>query len=145
MSQVLVVPASLAKRLAAALYDGLLIVALWFVLGFAALIVTGGEAVPRGNPLFSFVIYAATAAFFIGFWSKGGQTLGMRAWRLQLRREDGAPLTPTIAALRLLCAIPSWMLLGLGMWNILVDSRRRSWHDRLTRTEMVYIPAPPRA
>jgi uncharacterized RDD family membrane protein YckC len=144
MSQVLVLPASLPKRLAAALYDALLILALWFVLGFAALIVTGGEAVPRGNLVFSSLIYAVTAAFFIGFWSKGGQTLGMRAWRLQLRREDGGPLTPAVAALRLVCAIPSWLLLGLGMWNILVDSRRRSWHDRLSRTEVVYIPAPPK-
>ncbi len=40
--------------------------------------------------------------FFAYFWVHGGQTLGMRAWRFRLLRDDGEPLTTADAGRRLL-------------------------------------------
>lgn len=139
----LVRPAPLLRRLAAALYDSLLVIALWFLLGFVALIFTGGEAVPARHPVFLVVIWGTTALFFIVFWTRGGQTLGMRAWRLQVRRADGGGhMTTGWAVLRLIWAVPSWLLGGIGLWLMLFDSQRRTLHDRLSGTEVILIPPP---
>ena len=97
MNAQLIRPAPLMRRLGAALYDSLLIIALWFFVGFAALPFTGGQAVSVANPWFATAVYGLSALFFVFFWTRGGQTLGMRAWRLQLRRSGGGRLSPTRA------------------------------------------------
>ncbi len=89
------------RRLAAAVYDGMLVIALWFLVGFIALLFTGGDAVPMHDPVFTVILYTLTGVFFIVFWTHGGQTLGMRAWRLQVRRPDGGPVDMRHAVLRL--------------------------------------------
>lgn len=140
MKGALIRPAPLGRRLAAALYDLLLVLALWFAVGFAALPFTGGEAVATGHPGFALLLYLLTALFYLGFWTHGGQTLGMRAWRLQLRREGGGPVDLPRALLRLLLALPSWGLAGLGLLAMYADDRRRALHDRYSGTEMVLVP-----
>lgn len=142
MSGALIRPAPLGRRLAAFVYDGLLVMALWFLVGFIALAFTAGEAVPVGHPLFSTILFGLTALFFIVFWTHGGQTLGMRAWRLQVRRVDGKPLNSTQAFWRLLLAIPSWLFAGLGVLAMLFDDERRALQDRLSATEVILIPPP---
>lgn len=135
-------PAPFIRLLAAALYDTLLVIALWFLIGFASLPFTHGEAIPARHLGFSALLFGATAAFFLYFWTHGGQTLGMRAWRLQLRREDGGPVNTTRAALRLALAVPSWCICGLGVFAMFLDARRRTLHDRLSGTEVILAPAP---
>lgn len=128
--------------MAAAVYDGLLVIALWFLVGFVALFFTGGDAVPTASPVFSVILYTLTGLFFVVFWTHGGQTLGMRAWRLQVRRPDGAPVDTRRALLRLLLAVPSWLFLGLGIFAMFFDDRRRTLHDRFSDTEVILAPAP---
>jgi uncharacterized RDD family membrane protein YckC len=75
------------------------------------------------------------AFFFIWFWSKSGQTLGMKAWRLKVQNQDGSLITKTTALKRLL---PT--LLGLGNFTLLVDRKDKlSLQDRLTDTEVVLL------
>lgn len=143
MSKGLIRPAPLGRRLAAVIYDSLLVIALWFLAGFAALPFTGGQAVSQGHPVFMLLLYGILAAFFIWFWTRGGQTLGMRAWRLQIRRADtGQGISLTQAGLRLLLAVPSWGFFGLGVLAMLVDPQRRTLHDRLSGTEIILLPPP---
>ena len=78
-------------------------------------------------------------AFHIGFWKHGGQTLGMRAWKIKGLREDGAPLSVRDAAVRYLAAILSALPLGLGYLWSLFDPHRRAWHDRLSHTMLVVL------
>ena len=42
-----------------------------------------------GNPFFRTWLLLVCFFFYGGFWVHGGQTLGMRAWRIQVRRYDG--------------------------------------------------------
>jgi len=73
--------------------------------------------------------------FFIYFWSKKGQTLGMRAWRLRVQNLDGSLLTTATAIKRLL---PT--LLGLGSALVLLDRKNKlSLQDRVTKTEVVVL------
>ncbi len=132
--------AGLLRRLAAILYDGLLLLAVLFIAGALALSFTGGEAVKAGNPLFTTYLFFVSFFFFAWFWTHGGQTLGMRAWRLRVQQRNGDPITLWQALLRFLVAIPSWLLLGLGFLWSLLDKEKMTWHDRYSMTVMVVLP-----
>jgi len=73
--------------------------------------------------------------FFVYFWAKSGQTLGMRAWRLRVQNQDGSLISIKTGLKRIL---PT--LLGLGNLMVLVDRKNKlSLQDRLTKTEVVCI------
>lgn len=73
--------------------------------------------------------------FFVYFWEKSGQTLGMKAWRLRLQNQDGTRITTTTGIKRLL---PT--LLGLGNIIVIFDRKNKlSLQDRLTKTEVVVL------
>ncbi|MCH9829149.1 MAG: RDD family protein [Gammaproteobacteria bacterium] len=138
----LILPAPLWRRLTSALYDGLLLLSIWMVL--MLFLVIGGSYVGAPAPphVVRAVLVTAGLIFFVRSWTHGGQTLGMRAWRLVVRRSDGTPLSLTRATLRYLLAWVSWLAFGLGVLWCLVDAQRRSWHDVLTGTEVVVLPKP---
>jgi uncharacterized RDD family membrane protein YckC len=138
-------PAGLARRLGALLYDALLLAALWMATTALFLPFTGGEALdPVRTPRLELLYRAALIAVLVGFyglsWTTRGQTLGMAAWRLRVEREDGARLTWPDVLRRLALAALSWLALGLGWLAALADPRRRTWHDRLSRTRVVLLP-----
>ncbi len=73
--------------------------------------------------------------FFVYFWAKSGQTLGMKAWRLRLQNTDGSLISKTTGVKRLL---PT--LLGLGNVLVIFDRKnKQSLQDRLTNTEVVVL------
>jgi len=129
------------RRLAAICYDGLLLLAVLMVATSLIIMPLGLEAGDTSvgrNPLFQIVIFGIIPPFFFSwFWVKGGQTLGMRAWRLQAIRTDGQPLTWRDALLRYFSSLLSWAIAGLGFLWILVDSDKLAWHDRLSKTRLV--------
>lgn len=137
----LILPAPLWRRLAAAFYDSLLLIAIWMAL---TLLMTVGASYVSGAPappsLLRSVLLTAALLYFVRSWTRGGQTLGMKTWQLQLRRSQESPLTLTRASLRFALAWISWGALGLGVLWCLVDPRRRAWHDILTDTEVVVLP-----
>jgi uncharacterized RDD family membrane protein YckC len=131
------------RRLAAMLYDTLLILALLFLVTIPFIAVRGGEPVETGeNALYRAVLALAVYAFFVGFWTWRGRTLGMQSWGLQLETMDGAKPGFTQATVRFLAALLSWTPLGLGFLWQLVDKDRLAWHDRLSGTRLVHYPKP---
>ncbi|MEO8464251.1 MAG: RDD family protein [Gammaproteobacteria bacterium] len=132
-------PASLFKRCAALSYDLLLLVGLLACFTLLAVLMHG-EAIASGNPWFQFALLAIVTVFFCGFWVHGGQTLGMRAWRIRVVSQDGAPLSWPRAVLRLAAGLLALLPLGLGLWWGFFDAQRRGWHDRLTSTRVVRVP-----
>ncbi len=128
------------RRMAALLYDALLLAALLFVAAALATFVIQlgmGRDLDPTNLFYRLYLLAVSFGFFAWFWTRGGQTLGMRAWRLMVLRNDGQPLTLRDALLRYLAAILSWSALGLGFLWVLVDGENRAWHDRLSGTRLV--------
>jgi uncharacterized RDD family membrane protein YckC len=133
-------PAGLFRRLGALFYDWLAIIAIWFLQTALLLPFTHGEALPDHGVVhwaYLSLLYLSALGFFLFFWRKNGQTLGMRAWQLRLVDEQGA--TPTLPALfrRAVWAIPSWGLAGLGVLWLYFDPAHRAWHDRLSHTCVV--------
>ena len=138
----IVLPAPLWRRLAAAAYDALLLAAIWMALATADLFLRGAAGLPYNVHVFRAELLLAALLFFGGSWTHGGQTLGMRAWRLQLRRIDGQPVNWPTALARYAFAWLAWLPLGLGVLWCVIDSRKRAWHDTLSGTEVVLLPKP---
>jgi uncharacterized RDD family membrane protein YckC len=138
-------PAGLFRRLAALLYDSLLLLALWFIATALLLPLTGGEAVSAHNPLLPAYLLFIAFFFYGWFWMHGGQTLGMRSWRLQLRSLRAGPLSWWQVLLRFLVAIPSGTLFGAGYLWMLFDRRKLTWHDRYSETTVVQLDRNPDA
>jgi uncharacterized RDD family membrane protein YckC len=156
-------PCPLWRRLLALLYDLLVVLALVLAVGYASQRATGGRLFDAGNhpawwyqPLQGLVV----AAYFLFSWLRGGQTLGMRAWRLRLAGRDGARLRWPQALRRLLAAALPLLLLALGgpygaraaLWAVaaawtawfavaLFDPRRRALHDLAGGTVLLRLGA----
>jgi uncharacterized RDD family membrane protein YckC len=132
--------AGLLRRVAAAIYDTLLVTAVLMLVTLVLLALRGGEPISPGNLLYQIVLVGTTAGFFIGFWVHGGQTLGMRAWRLRVEQRSGESMTWKISALRFVAAILSMAPLGLGLFWLILDPEGLSWHDRIAGTRVVAVP-----
>lgn len=79
--------------------------------------------------------WAWVGYFFVFFWAKSGQTLGMKAWRLRLQNQDGSLISKNTGVKRL---APT--LLGLGNLTVIFDRKNKlSLQDRLTKTEVVVL------
>ena len=72
-----------------------------------------------------------------GFWVRGGQTLGMRAWRIRVVRADGGALTWRQSVARFAAGVVAAAPAGLGLWWSFLDADKRGWHDRWTGTRVV--------
>ncbi len=141
-------PAGLIRRLAALLYDALLLGALLFLFTLALLVARGGRAIPPGTAWYDASLVLVVVLFFCGFWTHGGQTLGMRAWQIRLVSSAGGTVTLPAALLRVGAAVLAALPLGLGFLASLWDPQRRCWHDRWSRTRVVRrhrLSAPERA
>ena len=131
----------LVIRLLAMIYDGLLLFAVLMMATLPYILIIGG-------PPQSFVarlglqLYLLTiiVSFFIWFWTHGGQTLGMRSWRLKLVAGNGGAINWSMALKRLVAALLSLLAAGLGYFWILIDPQKRAWHDILSNTQLIRLP-----
>jgi len=138
----LVLPAPLWRRLAAAAYDALLIAALWMAVATVDTIVREVAGLPPQVRVLQAALLLSTMLFFGWFWTHGGQTVGMRAWRLQVRRADGRPVGWVNAVARFGFAWLAWLPCAAGVLWSAIDRDRRAWHDRWSGTEVVLLPRP---
>jgi len=141
-------PVGFLRRMAAILYDSLLLTGLLFLAMFLVVVPLGlmqgleqmNTAGLRQNPFYLLYLCSVPLLFFVGFWTCGSnQTLGMRAWHIRLVCPDGTPPDLRLALLRWLAAILSWLPLGLGFIWSLIDAEQLTWHDRLSGTRLVLI------
>jgi uncharacterized RDD family membrane protein YckC len=74
-------------------------------------------------------------AFFLGFWKKGGQTIGMRAWRLRLYSLNEQPVTWKRLAIRLICSLG-----GIGTLAVVLDRKNKlALQDRASNIEILQL------
>jgi uncharacterized RDD family membrane protein YckC len=131
----------LLRRLAALAYDCVLLLGLIAAYGFVIVYLRGGDPVAPSTPWFSAGLVTLAGLFFCWFWTHGGQTLGMLAWRIRLVTTNGGAIGWRRAVARYCAAWLSLLPAGLGFFWALWDPERATWHDRLTDTRMRREPA----
>lgn len=142
--------AGLLRRLAALLYDSFLIGAIWMLLGFLLQLVVGPDTSSLVNgqvqtdPTLDLILFSAMVisctGFYVLFWCRSGQTLGMLAWRIKVQNQDGNLISINQALLRFLLAWPAFFLAGLGYLWLLVDKNHEALHDKFSKTRVVLLP-----
>ncbi|MCA8338952.1 RDD family protein [Burkholderia multivorans] len=153
---------SVRRRLAAMLYEAVLLFGVVFFAGLAF-----GLATQQRNGLVHHNLLAAwialvVGAYFVWFWTQGGQTLPMKTWRLRLEAANGRPLSAGHAIVRYalgwlwflpplalhpllglsvpvtLALAAAWIVVWAGAARLHAD--RQFPHDRLARTRIVAMP-----
>lgn len=124
----------------AVVYDSFLLLAVLFFATALALPANAGAAFEQGNALYSAYLLLASYAYFTWQWKKGGQTLGMRAWRICLTTATGEAPTWRRLTLRFALACLSLAAFGAGFVWALFDPDRLAFHDRFSDTMLVLGP-----
>jgi uncharacterized RDD family membrane protein YckC len=110
------------------------------IIGEARLRQLSDARVLDGDPLLSTLLVLVLFGFFATFWTRAGQTLGMQVWGIRVQNSDGSAISLWQALLRFMVAMASWLCLGLGFAWVLVDRRKRSWHDIYSASQIVRLP-----
>ena len=124
-------------RLGAIFYDSMLLLALLFLASVPPTLLHGGAM--EGQWWYRLYLLLIAYLFFAGFWHHGGQTLGMRAWRIRLVDGQGSSPGWGACTIRFALALLGWLPLGLGYWWALWDRDSLSWHDRGSATRLVRV------
>ncbi|WP_129673994.1 RDD family protein [Candidatus Chloroploca sp. Khr17] len=149
--------AGFASRLVAMVVDLLIVSITWIFWGFALTFLSQTSGI---NGLLAFVnsffnwiipyqnllsilleistLLLIAQLYFTFFYGFGGATIGKYLMGLQVVRRNGQPLSLARAALRTLAYLVSTPLIYAGFINILIDDRRRGWHDLLAGTVVVH-------
>ncbi|WP_078059585.1 RDD family protein [Xanthomonas massiliensis] len=142
--------ALVGRRLLALAYDlwPALALCLALSLGFTLAYLGAGHGARENIPPFSawqwalwLACWGVVGLYATWSWGHGGQTLGMRPWRLRLVAPDGT--APSRLALWRRYAMGTLSLLagGAGFWWAWLDPQRLAWHDRFSRTRLRLEPA----
>ncbi|HRH88406.1 MAG TPA: RDD family protein [Rubrivivax sp.] len=157
---------SLRRRLAAFVYEGVLLFGVLMIAALAYGLVTQQRHALVGMHGLQGFLFAVLGSYFGWFWSHGGQTVAMKTWHIRLQSKDGGPVPMARALLRYLC---SWLwFLPALLWSFLagvqsggavalaltigvlayalssrLNSQRQYWHDLLSGTRLVQCRPPP--
>ncbi len=157
----------LARRLAAFVYEGVLLFGVVMIAGYLYSSLTQQRHALQGQVGLKVFLFVVLASYFVWFWSHGGQTVAMRAWHVRLITRCGLPVGKGRAALRYLASwiwfLPAlasaWLgglhsatqifaLIAVGVLAYALLARlhpqHQFWHDALCGTRLVTWRPPPR-
>jgi uncharacterized RDD family membrane protein YckC len=154
--------ASLVKRMAAWVYEGLLLFAVCALTGLAFSIATNSTNALTHHIALGIVLFVVMGIYFSWFWSKG-QTLAMKTWRIKITNMAGEPISIRLAAMRyvlswlwfappllalvfipltkqsLSAALVGWVVLYVLLaW---IHPSKQFLHDRLAGTRLINVLA----
>lgn len=141
--------AALWRRLAAMVYDSIVVIAIWIIVGFIVLSAFGidqAQIVENDRvvmdpyyrlTLFSSMLLSAYL-FFAWFWTHSGQTLGMQAWKIRVQNPDGSAVSYKQSLIRCVIAPFSFLLLGMGYFYMFFNPEKLTLHDRLSNSIVVF-------
>lgn len=151
---------ALGRRLAAFLYEGVLLFGVMFISGWLYSTLTQlKDPDHQGTLGLQLFLLLVLAVYFCWFWTHGGQTVAMKAWHIRLVDRAGQPVTPGRALARFALAwlwfVPALltaklaglhggalfglMLVGVGAYAALarLHPDRQFWHDAVCGTRLV--------
>mgnify|MGYP001765789560 CR=1 FL=1 len=133
--------ATLKRRFASLLYEGLVIFSILLIGFLLPQIVLSGFGFNASARLMWVHIFVLLMIYFIWCWLNGGQTLPMKTWKLRVIDNNGGPIRPAQALLRYLAAWPS-IISGVGLLWALADPQKQFLHDRIAGTRIIAYDKP---
>jgi uncharacterized RDD family membrane protein YckC len=121
------------RRLAAMLYEGVLLFGIVFFAGYLFSALTQQRNGLTHHNLLAGWIGFVVGLYFVWFWTHGGQTLPMKTWRLRLVAANGTP----VSAVRALVIAAVWFVLWAATGRF--GASRQFLHDRLAGTRIVEV------
>ncbi|HET8708440.1 MAG TPA: RDD family protein [Pseudomonadales bacterium] len=140
--------AGLGRRLAALVYDGLLLAAVYMVIGaiwvaiFQALLGHQPESgLPRQLTLFPLLVLV-TYGYYGWCWKRTGQTLGMKTWGIRVETIDLPPqmLDWGRTLRRMVAGALNWLIFGTGYLLLYFNDEKLTLVDQLSSTRVVLVP-----
>ena len=150
----------LARRLAAFIYEGVLLFGVVMIAGLVYSGLTQQRHALQGRVGLMLFLFMVLGLYFSWFWSRGGQTVAMKAWHIRLLSADGRPVSQARAAARYVLSwlwflpataavysaglhakaeIVTAMVVGVLAYAALAWLRpdRQFWHDAVCGTRLV--------
>ena len=97
---------SVRRRLACFVYEGVLLFAVLMIAGYLFSSLTQQRHALIGRSALQIFLFVVLGIYFTWFWSRGGQTLAMKTWRIRLIATDASAVTQPRAFARYLL---SWL------------------------------------
>ncbi|NCT81869.1 MAG: RDD family protein [Comamonadaceae bacterium] len=116
--QIEAAPPGLARRLAAFFYEGVLLFGVVFFTGFLYSVLTRQQHALEGRAGMGLALFTVIGLYFIGFWTRSGQTLAMKTWHLRVVDLQGRPLGWRRALLRYLFSWLWFLPALLSVWAL---------------------------
>ncbi|MCP5250758.1 MAG: RDD family protein [Nitrosomonas sp.] len=127
------------RRIICLLYEFLILLAIIFIASFIFHLVFRDTNASYFKPLYQLYLLFVMGYYFIWFWTHGGQTLAMQAWKIRIVTSEGQMLSNRKAIIRYLLAVTGTLFLGAGFLWALIDREHLYLHDRLTGTRLIKI------
>ncbi len=135
-------PSSLGRRLGAMTYDFILLVCIVFFAWQPVPLLPEDLHPLLGRGIRLGYLIAICFGFFGWFWCHGGQTLGMRAWRIKLvplTFPEQTEVSWSMSWLRFISALLSWGMLGMGFIWALFQRDNLGWHDIISGSKLIIV------
>lgn len=130
-------PCGLIRRLAIMFYDSVVVVSLLMLATTLSMLAGFGGRTALKDPIFTAYLFAVWFFYLAWCWSRGGMTVGMRAWHVSIENKNGQKPGWGASALRFMVSLGSAAFAGLGFLWSLGDAESRTWHDILSGTRLV--------
>ena len=131
---------SLLRIVAATIYDSLLMLGVWFLVGSLALgikFVFTGEVSSLNPAAGMSLVILSTWLYFAMFWIYGGKTLGMSSWKLRIISQNGKQITIIQTIVRFLSNIFTVLFAGIPLFFKQINKNDKSISDLLSKTSII--------
>lgn len=129
--------ASFKRRLISLIYEALILAAVLMAGALPVVMLTHGWNHTVARVTLQLTLLVLCGGFYVWQWTRRGQTLPMKTWRLKLVTVDGTPIDTRRACVRFSAALFSIAIAGLGFLWALIDRDRQFLHDRIAGTRIV--------
>ncbi len=127
---------SFLRRMMSILYDSMLIFAVLWVMSIPFYNFAVNENILL-KTLMQIYLYLIIQFFFVWFWVKNGETLGMKTWKIKIVNEDGNKISYKQGVTRFNVAIISLLIFGLGFLIAIFNKERKCLHDIISKTILI--------
>jgi uncharacterized RDD family membrane protein YckC len=127
------------KLFATCVYELLLLLALWMLCTWVFVRLFGDATSSYKRYFLQLFLWLVTGAYFVWCWTKTGQTLATKTWKIRLVNQQNISLSINQAVFRYALASASILACGLGFIWALVDREGLFLHDRLMKTRFVSV------